>query len=415
MFTRLWLITIIAVLVAGCSSPYKTAIKYPVQNMTVDLLTLSSDEMEGRETGKAGEKLAAEYIENRFSSLGLRPKGDNNTFFQTFKKKLKAHPHAEISESDPEISGRNVIGYIDNKKPYTVVIGAHYDHLGYGEGGGSLHAGEKAIHNGADDNASGVTGLIYLAEALQKKEFANNNYLFIAFSGEEKGLLGSNFFINNPTVDKNSINYMINMDMIGRLGKENILLIGGVGTSVLFESSINEIKTTGIKVKTENSGAGSSDHMSFYNSGIPVLSFFTGQHEDYHKPSDDAHLINYSGMQSVVEYIYFLIGKLDKKGKQIFVKTQDNTPSTRTFSVTLGVMPDYLYDGKGMRLDGVRDGKPASAAGLQKGDIIIKLDDIPVDDIQMYMKALANFKQGQTIKVSFIRDHQTNEVKVTFL
>ncbi|MBK6783404.1 MAG: M28 family peptidase [Saprospiraceae bacterium] len=187
--------------------------------MTVDLLTLSSDEMEGRETGKAGEKLAAEYIENRFSSLGLRPKGDNNTFFQTFKKKLKAHPHAEISESDPEISGRNVIGYIDNKKPYTVVIGAHYDHLGYGEGGGSLHAGEKAIHNGADDNASGVTGLIYLAEALQKKEYANNNYLFIAFSGEEKGLLGSNFFINNPTVDKNSINYMINMDMIGRLGK----------------------------------------------------------------------------------------------------------------------------------------------------------------------------------------------------
>ncbi|MBK6362789.1 MAG: PDZ domain-containing protein [Saprospiraceae bacterium] len=141
----------------------------------------------------------------------------------------------------------------------------------------------------------------------------------------------------------------------------------------------------------------------FTTPGIPVLSFFTGQHEDYHKPSDDAHLINYSGMQSVVEYIYFLIGKLDKKGKQIFVKTQDNTPSTRTFSVTLGVMPDYLYDGKGMRLDGVRDGKPASAAGLQKGDIIIKLDDIPVDDIQMYMKALANFKQGQTIKVCFYK------------
>jgi hypothetical protein len=415
MLKRFWFITIFAVFEAGCSSPYKTAIKYPVQNMTVDLLTLSSDEMEGRETGKAGEKLAAEYIENRFASLGLIPKGENNTYFQTFKKKLKAHPHAEITEADPEISGRNVIGFIDHKKSTTIVIGAHYDHLGYGEGGGSLHTGERAIHNGADDNASGVTGLFYLAEALQKKPYSNNNYLFIAFSGEEKGLLGSNFFINNPTIDKTSINYMINMDMIGRLGKEKVLLIGGVGTSSLFETAINEVKKPVLKIKTEKSGAGSSDHMSFYNAGVPVLSFFTGQHEDYHKPSDDAHLINYSGMQSVVEYIYFLIGNLDKKGKQEFIKTQDNTPSARTFSVTLGVMPDYLYDGKGMRLDGVRDGKPASAAGLQKGDIIIRLGDTPVDDIQSYMKALADFEKGQTIIVAFIRNNQVNEVKVTFL
>ena len=381
--------------------------------MTVDMLTLSSDEMEGRETGQKGEELASNYLVERFTALGLSPKGENNTYFQYFRKKLKAHPHAEVTENDPEIVGRNVIGFIDNGKPTTVVIGAHYDHLGYGADG-SLHSGEKAIHNGADDNASGVTGLLYLAESLKKGKNKNNNYLFIAFSGEEKGLLGSNFFINNPTIDKGSINYMINMDMIGRLGRDKKLLVGGVGTSPVFEPTLEAMKSFDLQIKKELSGTGASDHMSFYNADIPVLSFFTGQHEDYHKPSDDAHLINYSGMQSVAEYIYFVIGQLDDKGKLAFTRTVDPAPSTRTFTVTLGVMPDYLYDGKGMRLDGVRDGKPAAMAGLQKGDVLIKLGDMEIADIQGYMKALASFEKGQTAVVTFTRDGQTLELKVTF-
>ena len=381
--------------------------------MTVDMLTLSSDEMEGRETGQKGEELASNYLVERFTALGLSPKGENNTYFQYFRKKLKAHPHAEVTENDPEIVGRNVIGFIDNGKPTTVVIGAHYDHLGYGADG-SLHSGEKAIHNGADDNASGVTGLLYLAESLKKGKNKNNNYLFIAFSGEEKGLLGSNFFINNPTIDKRSINYMINMDMIGRLGQDKKLLVGGVGTSPVFEPTLEAMKSFDLQIKKELSGTGASDHMSFYNADIPVLSFFTGQHEDYHKPSDDAHLINYSGMQSVAEYIYFVIGQLDDKGKLAFTRTVDPAPSTRTFTVTLGVMPDYLYDGKGMRLDGVRDGKPAAMAGLQKGDVLIKLGDMEIADIQGYMKALASFEKGQTAVVTFTRDGQTLELKVTF-
>lgn len=406
-------IALFVLFISACSPAVKPAIKYPVQNMTVDMLTLASDEMEGRETGQEGERLASEYIEKRFRELGLSPKGENNTYFQYFRKKLKAHPHAEVTDADPEIVGRNVIGFLDNGKATTVVIGAHYDHLGYGDSG-SLNSGEKAIHNGADDNASGVTGLLYLAEALKKGKFKNNNYLFIAFSGEEKGLLGSNFFINNPTIEKTSINYMINMDMIGRLSRDKKLLVGGTGTSPVFEPVLDAIKSTTLSVKKEQSGSGSSDHMSFYLADIPVISFFTGQHQDYHKPTDDAHLINYSGMQEVTEYIYYTIAGLDKKGKLPFTKTQDPTPSTRTFSVTLGVMPDYLYDGKGMRLDGVREGKPAQMAGLQKGDIIIKLGDTEIADIQGYMQVLSSFSKGQTVIVTFTREGQTLEQKVTF-
>ncbi len=397
----------------ACKPTSKVAIKYPLQNISLDLITLASDKMEGRETGEPGEILASEYIIERFTEIGLTPKGDNKTFIQTFSKKLKNNPHASASQGDKEITGRNIVGFIDNGQPNTIVIGAHYDHLGYGESG-SLHAGEKEIHNGADDNASGVSGLFYLAESLKKSKFKNNNYLFIAFSGEEKGLLGSNFFVNNPTVTKTSINYMVNMDMIGRLSADKKLLVGGVGTSPVFDKLLDQVKTPALSVKKELSGSGSSDHMSFYNADIPVISFFTGQHNDYHKPSDDANLINFSGMQQVLEFIYQTIGLLDKEGKLTFTKTVDNSASTRTFSVTLGVMPDYLFDGKGMRIDGVRDGKPAAMIGLQKGDVIVRMGEYDIEDMQDYMQALGKFEKGQTIILTFMRNNEKLEQKVTF-
>lgn len=398
----------------GCSTAVKYPVKYPVQNMAVDLITLAADDMEGRATGTDGEYKAGNYIAGRLREVGLTPMGDRNSYFQTFTKKIKSNPHAEKpADDDPEITGRNVIGYIDNKAPYTIIIGAHYDHLGWGEHG-SLHTGEKAIHNGADDNASGVTGLIFLAESLKKAKYKNNNYLFIAFSGEEMGLLGSNYFINNPTINLASVNYMINMDMIGRLKPESKLAISGVGTSPVFEPVIDGIKYKELDIKKELSGSGPSDHMSFYNTGIPVLAFFTGQHEDYHKPSDDAHLINYSGLKHVTQYIYNIIAGLDKKGKLAFAKTQDPIASTRAFSVTLGVMPDYLYDGRGMRIDGVRDDRPGQKAGLQKGDIILKIGELDIADINSYMKALALFKQGQTVDIIIRRNDEDIVKSVTF-
>lgn len=406
---------IIAVLVwVSCSTAVKYPIKYPVQNMATDLIILAGDDMEGRATGTEGERKAGDYIARRFAELKIQPKGEYGSYFQSFTKKIKSNPHAEKpADTDPEIHGRNVMGFIDNKAPYTVIIGAHYDHLGYGEHG-SLHSGDRAIHNGADDNASGVTGLLFLAETLSKSRYKKNNYLLVAFSGEELGLLGSKYFLENAPVPIDKINYMINMDMIGRLRAESKLAVSGVGTSPVFEKVMDGIKYPDLDIKRELSGAGPSDHMTFYQSGIPVLAFFTGQHEDYHKPSDDAHLINYTGMKHVAQYIYNIIAGLDKKGKLSFTKTQDPVPGNRSFAVSLGVMPDYLYDGRGMRIDGVREDKPAMKAGMQKGDIILKMGELDITDINSYMKALGLFKAGQTIDVVIKRGNEEMVKSVTF-
>jgi Zn-dependent M28 family amino/carboxypeptidase len=210
-----------------------------------------------------------------------------------------------------------VIGYIDKGASTTVILGAHFDHLGYGEDGNSmLRTKEHLIHNGADDNASGTAALIELGRLLKNSKLDRNNYLFIAFSGEELGLFGSKYFVENPTVSLNNINYMINMDMVGRLNDSTrVLTIGGYGTSPEWSSLINtKNKKPSFVIKVDSSGTGPSDHTSFYRKDIPVLFFFTGLHADYHKPTDDFDKINYKGELEVVNYIYSIIEK-EKQGK----------------------------------------------------------------------------------------------------
>src|SRR5204863_9257312 len=209
-------------------------------------------------------------------------------------------------------TGHNVIGYIDNGAPTTIILGAHFDHLGYGEDGNSmLRTGEHLIHNGADDNASGTAALIELARLLKDSKLNKNNYLFIAFSGEELGLFGSKYFVENPTINLSNVNYMINMDMIGRLNDSTkVLTIGGFGTSPEWSSLISlKNKRSVFVIKVDSSGTGPSDHTSFYRKNIPVLFFFTGLHADYHKPTDDFDKINYKGELTVINYIYSLIEK----------------------------------------------------------------------------------------------------------
>ena len=295
----------------------------------------------------------------------------------------------------------------------TVIIGAHFDHLGYGNEG-SLYTGPKAIHNGADDNASGVAAMLCLAEALNGSKYNHNNYLFIAFSGEEKGLWGSNYFVDNPTVNMENVNYMINMDMVGRLDKDRRLAVNGVGTSPTWNKEMDDIKSPKFKFKKGESGVGPSDHTSFYLGDIPVLHFFTGQHEDYHRPSDDIELINFSGLKDVTDYIYRLIAELDDEGKLAFTKTKDESTEAPDFKVTLGVIPDYLFDGKGMQIDGVKVGRPAGTAGLQKGDIVVKMADLEVVDMMSYMKCLSKFEKGQTIDITIVRDGKEIMKKLTF-
>jgi len=379
-----------------------------------DVEILSSDDFEGRQTGSEGEKKAAEYIAERFKNLGLEAKGTNN-YFQAFSFKPKTDPHQEVNytvkDGDSTITGTNVIGLLNNNAKNTIIIGAHYDHLGYGAEG-SLHRGEKAIHNGADDNASGVAVLLDLAKKLKEKN-TNNNYLFITFSGEEMGLLGSNYFVKNPTIDTKSANYMINMDMVGRLKKDSTLAVYGVGTSPILKQTL-KANNNRFKLIQKESGVGPSDHTSFYNADIPVLHFFTGQHEDYHKPTDDFERINFDGMQTISNYIFEIISDLNDNGKLSFRKTKNESEDVPRFKVGLGVIPDYLFDGKGMRIDGISEDKPAQKAGLQKGDIVVKLGDIEVTDMTTYMLGLSKFDKGDATKVVVSREGKELEYEIKF-
>ncbi len=395
----------------ACKQEYK-----PENRIKDDVVYLSDDKLEGRVTGSEGEKEAGDYIAKRFKDLGLEPKGTDG-YFQEFTFKPKTDPHSEVkftkSSTDSTITGRNVLGYIDNDASQTIVIGAHYDHLGYNEYGGSLYRGEeKQIHNGADDNASGVAVLLNLASKL-KKSNKGNNYLFMTFSGEEMGLLGSNYFVKNATIPTDSINYMLNMDMVGRLKADSTLAVYGTGTSPIFKQVI-KAHNDKFKLIEKESGVGPSDHTSFYLNDVPVLHFFTGQHEDYHRPSDDYDKLNYEGMATISSYIYDIITDLDDNGELAFKKTKNESDSAPRFKVTLGVVPDYMFDGKGMRIDGVSEEKPAQKAGLQKGDVVIQLGDIEVKDMMSYMKALSKFEKGQTTTVKVQRGEKVVEAPVTF-
>ncbi len=404
------LIFVIFIAFVACKKDFK-----PENKIREDVSYLADDKLEGRETGTNGEKEAADYIANRFKGLGLNPKGTNE-YFQEFKFKPKTDPHQVVeystSNQDSTITGTNVLGFIDNNATGTIVIGAHYDHLGYGADG-SLYRGEdKSIHNGADDNASGVAVMLNLAIKL-KESNTNNNYLFIAFSGEEMGLLGSNYFVKNATISTDSINYMLNMDMVGRLKADSTLAVYGVGTTPIFKQVINA-NNKRFKVIEKESGVGPSDHTSFYLSDIPVLHFFTGQHEDYHKPGDDSELLNYEVMEAISDYIFNIITDLNDDGKLAFRKTKNESEETPRFKVTLGVVPDYMFDGKGMRIDGVSEDKPAQKAGLQKGDVVIQLGEHQILDMMSYMKALSLFEEGNTTIVKFDRNGELIEAEVTF-
>ncbi|ULQ51841.1 M20/M25/M40 family metallo-hydrolase [Flavihumibacter fluvii] len=314
---------------------------------------------------------------------------------------------AKAGFTEKQRSGTNVIGYINNGAAYTILVGAHFDHLGYGEDGNSmLRTGEKLIHNGADDNASGTAALIELARLIKKDKAKKANYLFIAFSAEELGLFGSKYFTENPPLPLSSVSYMINMDMVGRLNdSSHTMTIGGYGTSPTWNSTFSALADNRyIKFKFDSSGTGPSDHSSFYRKDIPVLFFFTGLHTDYHKPSDDASRINYEGEYRIVQLVYDVIKKTPADNKLVFTKTREQQTGTSTrFSVSMGIMPDYSFSGNGVRVDGVSDGRPAKKAGIQAGDVIVQLGDFRTGSVEQYMQALGKFKKGDKTTVRFKR------------
>ena len=311
----------------------------------------------------------------------------------------------QVSISEKKRTGHNVIGYIDNGASNTIILGAHYDHLGYGEDHNSLYTGSTPqIHNGADDNASGTAALIELSTLIKKSKSKNNNYLFIAFSGEELGLFGSKYYTEHPTVDFSNTNYMLNMDMVGRLNDSTHgLTIGGYGTSPVWGQELS-VEDKYLKIHFDSSGSGPSDHSTFYRKDIPVLFFFTGSHSDYHKPSDDADKINYTGELQILKYVYHVIELTNKKGKLAFTKTREiQAQGKRSFKVSMGIMPDYTFSGTGVKADGISEGKAAEKAGLKTGDVIIQIGDFKITDVQAYMQVLGKFNKGDATKVTVKR------------
>jgi membrane-associated protease RseP (regulator of RpoE activity) len=226
-------------------------------------------------------------------------------------------------------------------------------------------------------------------------------------------LLGSNFFTKNSTIALDSMSYMINMDMVGRLNKESTLAIYGTGTSPRWNQIVNAVNKDFILAISE-SGVGPSDHTSFYLNDIPVLHLFTGQHEDYHKPGDDAEKLNYAGMEQISDYILRIIAETNKAGKLAFRKTKNESEEVPRFKVGLGVVPDYLFTGKGMRIDGISEEKPAQKAGLMKGDIVVKLGDSTIVDMMSYMRTLSTFDNGEKTKVVVDRGGAMVEKEIEF-
>ncbi len=307
----------------------------------------------------------------------------------------------------------NVIGYLPgnhpDKKNEVVVIGAHYDHLGRG-GQGSMAPNEEAIHYGADDNASGTAGLLELAQKFAAHGTKpDRSMLFIAFGAEEIGLIGSNYYVENPYTPNERTTAMINLDMIGNL-RNRELIIFGVGSSPVWESLIESVPGyENFEIRTNPDGLGPSDHASFYRKDIPVLFFHTGLHGDYHRPSDTADKINYEGLEQIAEYVYHIASSLATYDDVIAFTRTDSTRPTGTMRgvrVYVGTMPDLVGESGGMGVTDVRKDSPADKAGIRSGDIIIKFGDKSIENVYDYTYALGDFSPGDIVTVVVLRDNE---------
>lgn len=430
-------------------------------NLRKHVTYLASDKLEGRRTGETGATYAAGYIANQFAKLKLKPgaKAANGkpNYMQPFSYSPVRDPHS--APADPtkvatpnSKTGYNIIGILDGNdkvlRNEAIVIGAHYDHLGRG-GQGSLSTNSTDIHHGADDNASGTAAIIELARAFAKEKKNKRTIIFIAFSGEEDGLFGSKYYVSNPVFPLDKTVAMINLDMVGRLN-DNKLTVGGIGTASEWKSIVNAKnmqgnvallanvahspiknvtftpKTSGkaeaaviypnFQLQLNEDGFGPSDHSSFYGKQIPVLFFFTGTHLDYHKPTDTADKINYSGLQLIVSYVTAIAKAVDENAtRPTYTVAKSATPQgTRMgFSVSLGTIPTYADSTDGMLLDGVRENSPASRAGLKAGDKMIKLAGKDIKNVYDYTAILGELKPDVEYDVVVIRSGETLTLKIT--
>ncbi len=367
-----------------------------------------------------------EIAENLLSANGLNLKEIQNKIDES-----KSSASAELADGSAMIEVNvkpvkvitdNVLGFIEGNDPVlkkeVIVIGAHMDHLGHGLYGSLYSGSDKPVHNGADDNASGTAGMIEIAEKLSyDKKKLKRSYLFMAFGGEEAGLLGSSYFTKSALFEGKNIIAMLNMDMIGRLTDDKLIIYGS-GSSPYWKAALDSLNSNyNFKLSFNEESSGRSDHASFYAKSIPSLHFFTGTHKDYHSPNDDIQFINSEGSARVASYVYDVAVALDKsKTKPEFTKitaTSNENRSMGSVKVYVGTIPDYSYSGTGMKISGAKEGSPAEKGGLKEGDIILKFGDVEVNDIYGYMFAMSGYKPGDEVDLIIKRGEEDLTLKVT--
>ncbi len=319
-----------------------------------------------------------------------------------------------------EVPAYNVVGVLEGSDPVakkeTIVIGAHYDHLGRG-GSGSLAQRGGEIHHGADDNASGTAGVLELARLFtSQRPRPKRTIVFVGFGGEEEGLLGSNYYVNHPTLPLASTVAMINMDMIGRM-KDRKLVIGGVGTAkewrdIIAKGTADSSRSFSLTLNED--GFGPSDHSSFYGKQVPVLFFWTGTHTDYHKPSDTFDKINYADEARILDLVAYVVREVDGTEKRLTYTTAKTEASPRTggFRVYLGTIPNYAESDTGLLIDGVRDDSPAAKAGLKAGDRIVKIGTRDIKNVYDYTYALGEMKAGEEYVIEVVRGTERLTLKI---
>lgn len=376
---------------------------------------LASEEFEGRLPNTKGDSLTCDLIKEAFEYLNLQP--INNSYFQEVSFNNRNWIGKNSNNQKNTLYSRNVIGIIpgydkDKKREY-VVIGAHHDHLGYGGRMSGSRVEQEAIHYGADDNASGIGLVIDLAKKFSKSP-TKRTLVFIGFAGEEKGLVGSKAFVENPLIELDKINAMFNFDMVGNL-KNNSITAGGSKTSPKNEELIlKHSKNHNLKSSLSPSGHGPSDHSSFYMKNIPVFYFTTGADETYHTPLDNIENINFEGISKLSNFAYDLIRDVADNEKLIFQETSSpNQMNRSSFKITLGLMPDVTGSTeKGLKADLIIKDRPAYKAGMKNGDIIVEIDSNTIENIDEYMQALSKLKKDTTVDIKVIRQDKILNLKV---
>jgi aminopeptidase YwaD len=372
-----------------------------------DIFYLASDALAGRLTGTAGNDSAAAYIARRYAALGLRPMSAG------YLQRFVARPPTRGGPS-PSLPTQNVFAVLAGRDPSLrgeyIVIGAHFDHLGTSTEGALDPEDRHAVRRGADDNASGTAAVLELARLFSATP-TRRSIIFANFSGEEEGLLGSAYFVEHSPVPIDSIDVMLNFDMVGRM-KNDRLIVYGITTAKEFPSLLDSATASaGLRVTAQGDGFGASDQSSFYAKDIPVLHFFTDLHEDYHRASDVPERINAAGEARVVAVAERIARQIaDRAPRLTFARAAAAAPigATREGSdVYLGSIPDMAGgDTPGLRLTGVRAGSPADAGGLKAGDVIVELGGTPVKDLFEYSNALYAHKPGDEVGIVVVRAGQ---------